>query len=93
MGTVLLYATLRPRADGERAVEIPWSSESTVLDVVRELVRRKPGLDGYILDEDEEVLRFVNIFLNGRDVRYLNGMQTRVDGETEIAIFPAVAGG
>lgn len=64
-----------------------------MLDVVRELLRRKPGLEGYILDDEGEVLRFVNVFLNGRDIRYLNGVKTSVDGEAEIAIFPPVAGG
>jgi molybdopterin synthase sulfur carrier subunit len=93
LGQVQLYATLRPRAGGEGAVEVPWSPGDTVGDVVRELIRRKPGLLGYILDEEEQVLPFVNVFLNGRDIRFSAGLETRVDGESDIAIFPPVAGG
>lgn len=93
MGTVRLYATLRQRAGGQRDVEVPWQREDSVLVVVRELLRRQPGLDGYILGPDEGVLPYVSIFLDGRDVRYLGGLGTLLDGTTEIAIFPPVAGG
>jgi molybdopterin synthase sulfur carrier subunit len=93
LGLVQLYAMLRPRAGGEGTVEVPWSPGDTIGAVVRELIRRKPGLGGYILDEDGQVLPFVNVFLDGRDIRFLGGLETRVDGEADIAIFPPVAGG
>ena len=93
MGTVKLYATLRQRAGGRRDIDIPWSPGDSVIDVLRELVRLEPGLSGHILSESESVLPYVGIFLNGRDIRYLGGLETALDGETEIAIFPPVAGG
>lgn len=93
MGTVRLYATLRQRAGGKRDIEVPWSPGDSVLEVIQELLRREPGLQGYILDENGEALPYVSIFLNGRDVRHLGGLKTIVDGETEISIFPPVAGG
>jgi len=93
MGLVRLYATLRPRAGGEGVLEVPWSAGDTIADVIRELQRRKPGLQGHILDEEGQLLPHVNVFLNGRDIRYLNGLETRVDGEAELFIFPPVAGG
>ena len=93
MGTIKLYATLRPRAGGEPAVEVPWSPGDTVGAVIHELMRRKPGLQGHILDEEGRVLPYVNVFLDGRDIRYLNGPDTPLDGETEVSIFPPVAGG
>ena len=93
MGTVKLYATLRQRAGGQRDVEIPWTRGDSVIEVLRELLRLEPGLSGHILSESESVLPYVGIFLNGRDIRYLGGLETALDGETEIAIFPPVAGG
>lgn len=93
MGTVKLYATLRQRAGGQRNVEIPWTRGDSVIEVLRELLRLQPGLDGHVLGPDESVLPYVGIFLNGRDIRYLGGLETALDGETEIAIFPPVAGG
>jgi hypothetical protein len=51
------------------------------------------GLDGYILDERGEAQRFINVFVDGRDIRYLEGVDTRLKGEEEIAVFPPVGGG
>ena len=93
MGLVRLYATLRPRAGGEGVVEVPWSPGDTIAEVIRELLRRKPGLQGHILDEEGHLLPHVNVFLNGRDIRHLNGLESRVDRDTELFIFPPVAGG
>ncbi len=93
MGLVRLYGTLRPRAGGEGAVEVSWSPGDTIADVMRKLLRRKPGLDGYILDKEGNLLPFVSVFLDGRDIRYLDGLETRVDGGAEIFVFPSVAGG
>ncbi len=93
MALVRLYATLRPRADGAGVVEVPLSPGDTIAGVIRELVRRKPGLEGHILDQEGRLLPYVNVFLNGRDIRYLNGLDTPADGDTDISIFPPVAGG
>ncbi len=93
MGTVKLYATLRQRAGGQRDIEIPWQPGDSVTEVLRKLVQQQPGLSSYILDADEAMLPYVSIFLDGRDVRYIGGLGTLVDGGTEIAIFPPVAGG
>lgn len=93
MGLVRLYATLRPRAGDERTVEIPWSAEDTVGDVIRDLLRRKPGLEGHVIDEDGHLVKYVSVFLDGRDIRHLDGLDTTVSGEAEISIFPPVAGG
>jgi molybdopterin synthase sulfur carrier subunit len=90
---VKLYATLRDRAGGQRDVEIPWTRGDSVIEVLRELLRLEPGLSGYILGTDENLLPYVSIFLDGRDVRYLGGLGAVLDGGTEIAIFPPVAGG
>ena len=93
MGVIRLYATLRARADGERAVEIGWRAGTTVGDIVRELIARKPGLEGYILDPRGCVVPYVSVFVEGRDIRHLAGLDTVLSAADEIAIFPPVAGG
>ena len=75
-----LYATLRQRAGGQREIEIPWQRGDSVIEVLRALVQRQPGLSGYILDADEAMLPYVSVFLDGRDVRYLGGLGTLLDG-------------
>ena len=93
MGTVKLYATLRQRAGGRRDIDVPWSPGDSVIVALRELLRLEPGLAGHILGVDEGLLPYVSIFLDGRDVRHVGGLCARLQDETEIAIFPPVAGG
>jgi molybdopterin synthase sulfur carrier subunit len=61
--------------------------------VVHELLRRKPGLEGHVIDGDGRLVKYVSVFLNGRDIRHLDGLDTTVTGKAEISIFPPVAGG
>jgi molybdopterin synthase sulfur carrier subunit len=52
-----------------------------------------PGLKERICDETGELRRFVNVYVNGEDVRFLAGLQTAVEAGAEVSIVPAVAGG
>jgi molybdopterin synthase sulfur carrier subunit len=52
-----------------------------------------PGLKDRICDEQGEIRRFVNIYINGEDVRFLDGLSTAVKTGDEVSIVPAVAGG
>jgi molybdopterin synthase sulfur carrier subunit len=90
MSVVRLPSVLRANADGERAVEV---SGATIGDAVQALVGRHPGLAGQLLTPEGELHRFVNVYLNGRDVRYLAGLDTPVDERDEIRLLPAIAGG
>ncbi len=90
MSTVRLPSVLRAQANGERAVEVEGS---TIGDAVQALVGRHPALAEQLLTSDGELHRFVNVYLNGRDVRYLAGLQTPVGERDEIRLLPAIAGG
>ncbi len=65
----------------------------TVADVVRSLEGSFPGMRDRILDDGGEIRRFVNLYVNGEDVRFLKGLQTALNEGDEISIVPAVAGG
>jgi molybdopterin synthase sulfur carrier subunit len=65
----------------------------TVGDVLRGLGIDFPGLTASLMEPDGRLKRFVNVFLDGEDVRYLLGLETRVTGGSEIVILPATAGG
>jgi molybdopterin synthase sulfur carrier subunit len=93
VGMIRLYATLRARADGEREVDVGWRAGASVGDAIRELVARKPALDGCIVDAQGRVVPYVSVFIDGRDIRYLDGLTTALADGDEIAIFPPVAGG
>ncbi len=90
MSTVRLPSVLRANANGEREIEV---SGSTIGDAVHALVGRHPGLAGQLLTPDGELHRFVNVYLNGQDVRYLAGLDTPVTDRDEIRLLPAIAGG
>lgn len=92
MGKVKLYATLRQRA-GRRDIEVPWAAGASLGDVLKQLVTLEPVLEGQILDECGELVPYVSVFLDGRDARYLGGLHSGLEAQTEIAIFPPVAGG
>ena len=90
MSTVRLPAVLRAQANGERAIEVEGS---TIGAAVQSLVGRHPGLTEQLLTADGELHRFVNIYINGQDVRYLSGLETPVSDRDEIRLLPAIAGG
>jgi MoaD family protein len=65
----------------------------TVRDVITDLERRYPGLAGSILAGDGGLHRFVNVYVNNEDVRYLGSLETEVAEGDTVSILPAVAGG
>ncbi|HET8943326.1 MAG TPA: ubiquitin-like small modifier protein 1 [Dehalococcoidia bacterium] len=65
----------------------------TLLECIDGLDRQYPGLKERLLDETQELRRFVNIYVNGEDVRFQKGVQTPLKGGDEVSIVPAVAGG
>ena len=65
----------------------------TVGELVHELLERHPGLGGQLLTPEGELNRFVNVYVNGQDVRYLEGLATPVEARDEVRLLPAMAGG
>lgn len=65
----------------------------TVQDVLEGLFARFTELRARIADEDGSLRRFVNVYVAGEDIRFLDGLQTPVADGTEVTILPAVAGG
>jgi molybdopterin synthase sulfur carrier subunit len=93
VSTIRLYATLRARANDEREVDVGWRPGASIGDAIRELVARRPGLEGCILDPQGGMVPYVSVFVDGRDIRHLDGLATLLADGHEIAIFPPVAGG
>jgi molybdopterin synthase sulfur carrier subunit len=66
---------------------------STVGAVVNDLERQFSGIKERLCDEEGRVRRFVNIYLNGDDIRFLSNLETTVKDGDELSIVPAIAGG
>ncbi len=86
---VQIPAPMRQHTDGKTIVEAKGTSVQAVLD---DLGGQFPGLTGRIFDNGQ-LRRFVNIYLNNEDIRYLDSLATPVSDGDELAIIPAVAGG
>lgn len=88
--TVRIPTTMRPLAGGAATVQVDGA---TLADVLANLSAAHPGIHERLFDDDGSLRKFVNVFVADDDVRYLDGLDTKVpDGET-VSIIPAVAGG
>ena len=89
MATIRIPPILRPEAGGLREVE---ASGATVRAVLASLVASYPALRERIFD-GSELPQFLNVFVDGSDVRLLDGLDTAVSDATTVILLPAVAGG
>lgn len=87
---VRIPTPLRRMTNGEAKVEIESSS---VGDLVEKLDAAYPGFKARLVDENGDLRYFVNIYLDGEDVRFLQGLETSIKPGAEVSIVPAVAGG
>ncbi len=81
---------LRKAMDNEAEVEV---HATTVSDLLVELRRRYPRLPERLLDENGEVRRFINIYVNEEDIRFLQNQETELKDGDEVTIIPATSGG
>ncbi len=88
--TVKIPTPLRSVTNGQDTVS---ATASQVADCLDALEREYPGLRERVCDERGEIRRFVNIYVNGEDIRFLQGLATPLKAGDEVSIVPAVAGG
>jgi sulfur-carrier protein len=81
---------LRPQADGQATVAIDGG---TVGEVFTNLIEQYPGLRANLLDDSGGLHKFVNVYKDDDDIRYLDGLDTKLADCDVISILPAVAGG
>ena len=87
---VRLPTLLRAAAGGQSALTVEGA---TVKEVLEALGAEHPGLSDQVLNEDGSLHRFVNVYVDDDDVRYLDGLDTKVGSDAVVSILPAVAGG
>ena len=89
MTTVRIPPTLRPSVGGER--QVPAQGE-TVRELLDDLTSRFPALREQLV-EDDDIAPFVNVYVEGEDVRTLDGIETPVREGATVILLPAMAGG
>ena len=90
MATVYVPTPLRRLTGGQSKVQVQGS---TVAEIIENLEAAFPGFKDRLCDEQGEIKRFINVFVNGEEIRTLQGDQTPVADEDEVSIIPAMAGG
>ena len=90
MTRVRIPPTLRDSVGGAREVD---ASGSTVRELLADLAERFPGLGSQVLENGNEIVPFVNVYVNNEDVRTLEGLETPVGDGTSVILLPAMAGG
>ncbi len=90
MATVRIPTPLRKLTNGQEEVK---AEGATIGAVLADLEKNFPGIKERLCDESGQVRRFVNIFANEEDIRFLANLDTPVKDSDEISIVPAIAGG
>jgi molybdopterin synthase sulfur carrier subunit len=88
--SVRIPTQLRELTGGNKIVEAEGNDLS---EIIENLEKNYPGIKDRLLDESGNLRRFVNIFLSDEDVRFLDGLNTKVSEGQTVSIIPAVAGG
>jgi sulfur-carrier protein len=86
---VRIPTILRTYTSGEKAVDADGATLSALID---DLENNHPGLKGRLI-EDGDLRRFVNIYVNDEDVRFIGGLEAPLADGDEVVVLPAVAGG
>ena len=90
MAKVRIPTPLRKLTNNEEIVEV---NASTVGAAITELQSRYPGIKERLVDDTGAIRRFVNVYVNEEDIRFLQNQETPLKNGDEISIIPAIAGG
>jgi molybdopterin synthase sulfur carrier subunit len=90
MPMVRIPTPLRQMTKGTAEVK---AAGDTVDGIVADLERQFPGLKDRLVDESGELRRFINIYVNEEDIRFLDGKKTAIKETDVVSIVPAIAGG
>ena len=91
MASILkIPSPLRRFTNGESSIEVNGNSINKVLE---ELFNAHPDIKGHLVEEDGNLRNFVNIFINGEDVRQKGGLDAEVSDGSDVRIIPSIAGG
>ena len=88
--TVRIPTPLRKLTNGEEEIEL---EADTIGAAIAALQAKYPGIEERLIDESGEVRRFVNVYVNEEDIRFLEGKDTQLKDGDDISIIPAIAGG
>ncbi len=90
MATIRIPSPLRRYTNGQSKVE---SRGATIQELIDNLDSQYPGIKSRLCDENGQIKRYVNVFINDEEIRVLQGRATPIADKDEVSIIPAMAGG
>ena len=90
--SIRIPTILRTYTDGSATVELE-NAVTTLQDAIDSLDATAPGIKARLIDDEGKLRRFINLYINDDDVRFLDGLATVLNDGAQISIVPAVAGG
>jgi molybdopterin synthase sulfur carrier subunit len=90
MATVRIPSPLRRYTNGQSKVE---GKGANINELIENLENQYPGVKTRLCDDNGQIKRYVNVFVNGEEIRTLKGSETPITDKDEISIVPAMAGG
>jgi sulfur-carrier protein len=88
--TIRIPTALRPQTGNQESVAVAGAS---IKEVLGTLTRQYPELGKRLYKNDAEINRFINVYVNDEDIRFLENLETALKPGDEVAIVPAIAGG
>lgn len=89
---VKLFATFRDIINSKE-VDIPVPESLTVKQLIQGLIKQFPAFESELFNENDELKPFTHIFVNGRNIIHLDGLNTKITKSDDIALIPPVGGG
>ena len=87
-----IFATLRQLV-GEKEVEVRVDADDTVRNVLEKLTAEYPALRQHIWDDEGNLQRFIIVLINGRSIKFLDGLKSAIRESDQLALFPLLGGG
>jgi len=93
MTRLVVPGSLRQFTDGEAAIDLDLADGASLADLLDALSTAKPALARRLRDEQGELRRYVNIYVDGEDARRAGGLAATIGADAEVLVLPSVAGG
>ncbi len=90
MSKIRIPTPLRRLTNEKDEVE---SNASSISELVADLEEQFPGIKDRLCEDDGTIRKFINIYVNDEDIRFLDGVNTKINNEDIVSIIPAIAGG
>ncbi|NDJ76276.1 MAG: MoaD/ThiS family protein [Chloroflexi bacterium] len=92
MKTIRLFATIREIA-GTKTLTVPFQDGETVRDLIRSIAGIHPEIGAKLLGDDGQLSNLIHVYVSGRNVEWLNGLDTVIRESDEVLLVPPTAGG